>query len=78
MGEPINVKPGRREFHENPTTCICAHSQMDICATAISARRYIGEVIDGQVDEQVWCRTHRELIWNSMKRTSERHDADYG
>lgn len=26
MGEPMEVKPGRGEFHENPTACICADS----------------------------------------------------
>jgi hypothetical protein len=23
MGEPKEVRPGREEFHENPSTCIC-------------------------------------------------------
>ncbi|KAG5627176.1 hypothetical protein H5410_012394 [Solanum commersonii] len=52
----MEVKPGRGEFHENPTTSICAHSEMDIGAATISARRDIGEVIDGQVgeEEQEW------------------------
>ncbi|XP_009793733.1 O-fucosyltransferase 6 [Nicotiana tabacum] len=26
MGEPMEVKPGRGEFHENPSACICADS----------------------------------------------------
>lgn len=26
MGEPDEVKPGRGEFHENPTSCICKKS----------------------------------------------------
>lgn len=25
MGEPNEVRPGRGEFHENPTSCICEH-----------------------------------------------------
>ncbi|KAI4389631.1 hypothetical protein MLD38_001837 [Melastoma candidum] len=26
MGEPMDVRPGRGEFHENPSTCICEDS----------------------------------------------------
>lgn len=52
IGEPMEVKGGRGEFHENPTTCVYAHSEMDIGAATISARRYIGEVIGGQVGEE--------------------------
>lgn len=48
----MEVKGGRGEFHENPTTCVYAHSEMDIGAATISARRYIGEVIGGQVGEE--------------------------
>lgn len=28
MGEPNEVKPGRGEFHENPTSCICEKSKV--------------------------------------------------
>ena len=52
IGDPIDGKQGKREFHENTTTCICAHSEMDTCATAISARRYIADVIDVHVGEE--------------------------
>ena len=27
MGEPNEVRPGRGEFHENPSTCICENSE---------------------------------------------------
>ncbi|KAG9149065.1 hypothetical protein Leryth_010661 [Lithospermum erythrorhizon] len=27
MGEPMEVRPGRGEFHENPSTCICEDSE---------------------------------------------------
>ncbi|XP_026394633.1 O-fucosyltransferase 16-like isoform X3 [Papaver somniferum] len=27
MGEPSEVRPGRGEFHENPSTCICENSE---------------------------------------------------
>lgn len=27
MGEPNEVRPGRGEFHENPSTCICEASE---------------------------------------------------
>ncbi|MBA0585742.1 hypothetical protein Gorai_016508 [Gossypium raimondii] len=27
MGEPKEVRPGRGEFHENPSTCICEDSE---------------------------------------------------
>ncbi|TMW83649.1 hypothetical protein EJD97_001091 [Solanum chilense] len=49
MGEPMEVKPGRGEFHENPTACICADSEMDSGAASISG---MGEAIDGQVGEE--------------------------
>ncbi|XP_068639723.1 O-fucosyltransferase 16-like [Aristolochia californica] len=28
MGEPNEVRPGRGEFHENPSTCICERSEL--------------------------------------------------
>ncbi|XP_068645628.1 O-fucosyltransferase 16 [Aristolochia californica] len=28
MGEPNEVRPGRGEFHENPSTCICGRSEL--------------------------------------------------
>lgn len=28
MGEPNEVRPGRGEFHENPSPCICADSKV--------------------------------------------------
>lgn len=49
MGEPMEVKPGRGEFHENPTACICADSEMDSGAATISG---MGEASDGQVGEE--------------------------
>lgn len=27
MGEPMEVRPGRGEFHENPSSCICEDSE---------------------------------------------------
>lgn len=27
MGEPNEVRPGRGEFHENPSTCICEDTE---------------------------------------------------
>lgn len=27
MGEPLEVRPGRGEFHENPSSCICEDSK---------------------------------------------------
>lgn len=29
MGEPNEVKPGKGEFHENPSSCICQNSEDD-------------------------------------------------
>lgn len=36
MGEPNEVKPGRGEFHENPSECICEHSQVLAESTSLS------------------------------------------
>lgn len=52
MGEPMEIKPGRGEFHENPAACICADSEMDTGSATYSARRDMGEVTDGQVGEE--------------------------
>ncbi|KAF3623859.1 putative nucleolar complex protein 4 -like protein [Capsicum annuum] len=59
MGEPMEVKPGRGEFHENPSACICADSEMDTGSATSSARRDMIEVTDGQVseEEQEWSDT---------------------
>ncbi|XP_055815456.1 O-fucosyltransferase 6-like isoform X2 [Solanum dulcamara] len=59
MGEPMEVKPGRGEFHENPTACICADSEMDTGSSINSARRDMGEVSDGEIgeEEQEWSDT---------------------
>lgn len=27
MGEPKEIRPGRGEFHENPTSCICENAE---------------------------------------------------
>ncbi|KAH0643754.1 hypothetical protein KY290_033602 [Solanum tuberosum] len=40
----VEVNPGRGKFHENPTACICADSELDTGAATISARRDMGEV----------------------------------
>ncbi|XP_038979778.1 O-fucosyltransferase 16-like isoform X2 [Phoenix dactylifera] len=33
MGEPNEVRPGRGEFHENPSTCICENSKKESATT---------------------------------------------
>ncbi|KAL6961506.1 hypothetical protein U1Q18_039276 [Sarracenia purpurea var. burkii] len=60
MGEPNEVRPGRGEFYENPSSCICekfdAKEKRDLETTIIheivmknSSRRDTGEVV---TDEQ--------------------------
>lgn len=36
MGEPNEVKPGRGEFHENPSSCICEYPGTDLWEDSIS------------------------------------------
>ncbi|XP_059314471.1 O-fucosyltransferase 6-like [Lycium ferocissimum] len=59
MGEPMEVKPGRGEFHENPSACICADSEMDTGSATNSGRRDMVEATDSQVseEEQEWSDT---------------------
>ncbi|KAJ8572121.1 hypothetical protein K7X08_008632 [Anisodus acutangulus] len=59
MGEPMEVKPGRGEFHENPSACICADSEMDSGSATNSGRRDMVEITDSQVseEEQEWSDT---------------------
>ncbi|KAJ8530321.1 hypothetical protein K7X08_037156 [Anisodus acutangulus] len=59
MGDPMKVKPGRGEFHENPSACICADSEMDTGSATNSGRRDMVEVTDSQVseEEQEWSDT---------------------
>ncbi|KAK4781950.1 hypothetical protein SAY86_016052 [Trapa natans] len=41
MGEPMEVRPGRGEFHENPSSCICEDSESK--ATKDSGNRKLGK-----------------------------------
>lgn len=43
LGEPKEVRPGRGEFHENPSTCICENTEAKLRATAVSNRGIINE-----------------------------------
>nr|XP_043617223.1 O-fucosyltransferase 6-like isoform X2 [Erigeron canadensis] len=46
MGEPNEVRPGRGEFHENPTSCIC--EQNNAKANLVSLPRKIGNGISDE------------------------------
>ncbi|KAA8546167.1 hypothetical protein F0562_020939 [Nyssa sinensis] len=66
MGEPNEVKPGRGEFHENPSSCICENSEAKAKGdsgsqsqalvsiknvTENNTRKDLGEVLDEQFTE---------------------------
>lgn len=66
MGEPNEVRPGRGEFHENPSSCICeypeASSREDSSSRiqgtmshkdikAFNVKKETGEVIDEHLTE---------------------------
>ncbi|KAA8535938.1 hypothetical protein F0562_028416 [Nyssa sinensis] len=66
MGEPNEVRPGRGEFHENPSSCICENSEVKAKGdsgsqswaiiglknvTENNTRKDLGEVIDDQFTE---------------------------
>lgn len=36
MGEPNEVRPGRGEFHENPSSCICEYPDANLWEDSIS------------------------------------------
>lgn len=36
MGEPNEVRPGRGEFHENPSSCICKYPNANLWEDSIS------------------------------------------
>lgn len=36
MGEPNEVRPGRGEFHENPSSCICEYPDTNFWENSIS------------------------------------------
>ncbi|KAK8369404.1 hypothetical protein V6Z12_A01G109300 [Gossypium hirsutum] len=44
MGEPKEVRPGRGEFHENPSACICEDSEAREKATAYSRGKKNGKL----------------------------------
>ncbi|XP_021285406.1 uncharacterized protein At1g04910 [Herrania umbratica] len=46
MGEPKEVRPGRGEFHENPSACICEDSEAKEKAKAGSGHRKHGKMDD--------------------------------
>lgn len=67
MGEPNEVRPGRGEFHENPTSCICEKSKAKAREVFIphsrnksgkedSTNNDTGDLTDDQLmeDEQEW------------------------
>ncbi|KAA8537424.1 hypothetical protein F0562_026889 [Nyssa sinensis] len=60
MGEPKEVRPGRGEFHENPSSCICedseAKAKMDSGPRKLGrgnsvTKKDVGEAIDDQNDD---------------------------
>ncbi|KAM7470975.1 hypothetical protein LguiA_009158 [Lonicera macranthoides] len=73
MGEPNEVRPGRGEFHENPSACICENSEAKVRGDSSSQfhvgqkngtenslrKDSSGELIDEQFteDEQDWSDT---------------------
>ncbi|KAK1296016.1 Uncharacterized protein QJS10_CPB15g00271 [Acorus calamus] len=42
MGEPNEVRPGRGEFHENPTACICERTDTKVVQDSIYQGRFVG------------------------------------
>ena len=42
MGEPKEVRPGRGEFHENPSSCLCEHPEA-------KAGGHLGSILPGRV-----------------------------
>ncbi|ERM96360.1 uncharacterized protein At1g04910 isoform X1 [Amborella trichopoda] len=63
MGEPNEVRPGRGEFHENPSTCICERSEAKKMAifnqrlgkigTSKSGKTNMSKGVEQEVDMQV-------------------------
>lgn len=53
MGEPKEVRPGRGEFHENPSACICEDSEAREKATAYSRGKKNGKLDDSSRKKEV-------------------------
>lgn len=57
MGEPNEVKPGRGEFHENPTSCICEQTNNK---AKVSFPRKIGNSISEPNEDDDYIENDRE------------------
>lgn len=71
MGEPMEVKLGRGEFHENPHSCICekaAGSGSEITTTARN-KSGINHLSSEGGEQAEYVSVEGELDW---------HDLDYG
>lgn len=63
MGEPKEIRPGRGEFHENPSTCICENAVVKIDGTT-------------QNQLKVNTRGRKEGLSNSVGEPTYNHDVD--
>lgn len=72
MGEPNEVKPGRGEFHENPSACICEDSNSNESGNPSvvnkihdNHRDNVKESNNNLINEQA--RTEEEQDWTGLE-----------
>lgn len=82
MGEPMEVRPGRGEFHENPSACICENSEAKAEADS-NPRKFgfgksatntdVAESVDDQNNdnEQEWSDQEEEDDMSGSQGTSQ-------
>ncbi|XP_022769335.1 uncharacterized protein At1g04910-like isoform X3 [Durio zibethinus] len=64
MGEPKEVRPGRGEFHENPSTCICEDSEAREKAKADSRHRKHGKLDDSSRKDVMLSHDQNDYVYN--------------
>lgn len=74
MGEPNEVRPGRGEFHENPSTCICENSKEELATTSHSQPKIGIENGKPNSTRSIWEPTHNLF----SDEESDWRDFDYG
>lgn len=53
MGEPEEMRPGRGEFHEFPSTCICQKPSEYLAAMKDGARNFLNVSADAASDKNI-------------------------
>lgn len=76
MGEPKEVRPGRGEFHENPSACICEDSEAREKAKTDSRRKKYGKLDDSSRNDVIASDDQKDYDDNDEPQWSDMDDEE--